>query len=191
MSIAIESTLHAVERVVQDVAVGTNLGLAHMMWALMNGSFLGSRGAIFPALQASGFTEEESRQSWSGMRYGSWESEDLLKPLGEYTQERGEWEVHKYEGYEPVAVDWTTFWRPKLEGWPGHYYHGFSGKAEKGVGFGLIGKVGQIGEQRIGLLEKIVRADQDEEMSAKALKEATLLVHDGLNKPRVRRRYLA
>ena len=174
MTIAIESTIQAIEVIVQEVPVGTNLALTHMIWALMNGSFLSSRGAIFPALQASGFSAEESRQSWSGMRYGSWEAEDLLRPLQEYAQSKDGWSAHRYEGYEPVAVDWTTFWRPKLVGWPGKYYHGFSGRAEKGVGLGLIGKVGQIGEQRIGLLQKIVRADQDEKMSAKELKAETL-----------------
>jgi len=174
MTIAIASTIHAVETIVQAVPVGTNLALTQLIWALMNGSFLASRGAIFPALAASGFSAEESRQSWSGLRYGAWEADDLLKPLQQYAQEQGEWSAHGYEGYEPVAVDWTTFWRPKLVGWPGKYYHGFSGRAEKGVGVGLIGKVGQIGEQRLVLLQKIVRADQDEEMSAKGLKAETL-----------------
>ena len=174
MTIAIESTIHAIETLVQDVPVGTNLALTQMMWALMNGSFLSSRGAIFPALKESGFSAEESRQSWSGLRYGAWAADDLLKPLQEYAQQQEGWSAQDYEGYEPVAVDWTTFWRPKLVGWPGKYYHGFSGRAEKGVGLGLIGKVGQLGEQRIALLQKIVRAEQDEEMSAKGLKAETL-----------------
>ena len=174
MTIAIESTIHAIEVLVQDVPVGTNYALTQMRWALMNGSFLRSRGAIFPALKASGFSDEESRQSWCGLRYGAWAADDLLKPLQSYAQTHDAWSPHCYEGYEPVAVDWTTFWRPKLAGWPGHYYHGFSGRAEKGVGLGLIGKVGQIGDQRIALLQKIVRADQDAEMSAKALKVETL-----------------
>ena len=174
MTIAIESTIHAVETIVQAVPVGTNLGLSRLLWALMNGSFLGSRGAIFPALAASGFSAEESRQSWSALRYGAWAADDLLEPLQQYAQLKDGWSAHRYEGYEPVAVDWSTFWRPKLVGWPGKYYHGFSRRAEKGVGLGLIGKVGQIGEQRIALLQKIVRADQDEEMSAKGLKAETL-----------------
>ena len=174
MTNAIESTIQAIEVIVQDVPVGTNFALTQMLWALMNGSFLGSRGAIFPALKASGFSAEESRQSWSGMRYGSWTADDLLRPLQQYAQGKDGWSTHCYEGYEPVAVDWTTFWRPKLADWPGRYYHGFSRRAEKGVGLGLIGKVGQIGAQRIALLQKIVRADQDAEMSAKALKQETL-----------------
>ena len=62
MPIVIEQTIQALQAVVQGVPVGTNLALLHLMWTLLNGSFLGSRGAIFPALQASGFGEQESRR---------------------------------------------------------------------------------------------------------------------------------
>src|SRR5438132_7284455 len=36
-----------------DVPVGTNLGLFWLLWALLSGRFLLSRGAIFPALADS------------------------------------------------------------------------------------------------------------------------------------------
>ena len=50
MSIAIEQTIHALQIVLQMVPVGTNLALLHLLWSMLNGSFLASRGAIFPAL---------------------------------------------------------------------------------------------------------------------------------------------
>jgi hypothetical protein len=40
--------------------MGTNLALLQLMWTILNGSFLQSRGAIFPALAANGFTAAES-----------------------------------------------------------------------------------------------------------------------------------
>lgn len=40
MLTAVERTVHAIACVLQIVPVGTNLGLAHMMWVMMNGSFL-------------------------------------------------------------------------------------------------------------------------------------------------------
>ena len=52
MPIAIEQALQVLQAVVQSVPVGTNLALLHLMWGILNGSFLGSRGAIFPALQS-------------------------------------------------------------------------------------------------------------------------------------------
>ena len=55
-----------------SVPVGTNLALIHLIWSILNGSFLGSRGAIFPALQESGFSAKEIRRSWQAMRYEAW-----------------------------------------------------------------------------------------------------------------------
>ena len=62
MPTIIEQTLQALQAVVQSVPVGTNLALLHLIWSILNGSFLSSRGAIFPALQDSGFSPEEIRR---------------------------------------------------------------------------------------------------------------------------------
>ena len=40
MLIAIEQTLQALQIIVQSVPVGTNLALIHLMWSILNGSFL-------------------------------------------------------------------------------------------------------------------------------------------------------
>ncbi len=79
MPTAIEQTLQALQIMVQTVPVGTNLALIHLMWSILNGSFLESRGAIFPALQESGFSVKEIRRSWHSMRYGDWSIDDLLQ----------------------------------------------------------------------------------------------------------------
>lgn len=62
MSIAITQTIHVLQKIVQTVPMGTNLALLQLMWTILNGSFLQSRGAIFPALKVNGFTPEESRR---------------------------------------------------------------------------------------------------------------------------------
>ncbi len=67
-----------------------------------------SRGAIFPALQDSGFSPEEIRRSWQAMRYGAWDVNDLLQSWRKYVQQQGEWQIHEYEGYRPLAVDLTA-----------------------------------------------------------------------------------
>ena len=51
MSIAIEQTIQVLQVVLQTVPVGTNLALLHLLWSILNGSFLPSRGAIFPGLK--------------------------------------------------------------------------------------------------------------------------------------------
>ncbi len=49
MSIAIARTIHVLQIIVQMVPMGTNIALLQLMWTILNGSFLQSRGAIFPA----------------------------------------------------------------------------------------------------------------------------------------------
>jgi len=63
MPTAVQETITVLELIVQAVPVGTNLGLLYMLWAMLSGSFLSSRGAIFPALQANGFDEGQMRRS--------------------------------------------------------------------------------------------------------------------------------
>jgi hypothetical protein len=47
MLIAVEHTVHAISAVVQTVPVGTNIALMHILWVMMSGAFLQSRGAFF------------------------------------------------------------------------------------------------------------------------------------------------
>jgi hypothetical protein len=144
-----------------------------MLWSMLNGSFLSSRGAIFPALQASGFDEQMSRQSWSSFRYGSWTIEKLVAVWRNHVMSEGKWQAHRYEGYQPLAVDWTTFWRPQLKGWAGRMFNGVANRALSGVGFGVVVDVGHVGEQRLPLLRRIVRID-GKDVSESELKKKTL-----------------
>ena len=173
MPTAIEQTLQALQIIVQSVPVGTNLALLHLMWSILNGSFLGSRGAVFPALQESGFSPEEIRRSWQAMRYGAWKIDNLLDSWHSYVQQQGEWQAHEYEGYRPLAVDLTAFWRLRLKGWMGKYFNGMANRMLKGIGFALVVEVGQLAGQRLPLLRQILRADATER-SQKKLKQKAL-----------------
>lgn len=173
MSIAITQTIQVLQIVLQTVPVGTNLALLQLMWTILNGSFLQSRGAIFPALKATGFTPRESRRIWGAFRHGVWRINECLNHWCSYVQSEGEWVSHSYEGYRPVAVDWTAIWRFKLTGWKGKMYNGLLGRAVRGVGFGLVCQVGEVAGQRIPLLRQIIRPNQQDQSEAK-LKEDTL-----------------
>ena len=50
MPTAVQETILVLEMIVQAAPLGTNLGLLYMLWAMLSGAFLNSRGAIFPAL---------------------------------------------------------------------------------------------------------------------------------------------
>ena len=78
MSIAITQTIHVLQVIVQSVPMGTNLALLQLMWTILNGSFLQSRGAIFPALKANDFTPAESKRIWGAFRHGVWRLNDCI-----------------------------------------------------------------------------------------------------------------
>lgn len=173
MPTAIEQTLQALQIIVQTVPIGTNLALIHLMWSILNGSFLSSRGAIFPALTESGFSSQEIRRSWQAMRNGVWCIDDLLHSWYDYVKQQGSWQVHQYEGYRPLAVDLTAFWRLRLKGWMGKYFNGIANRMLKGIGFAVVVEVGQLAGQRLPLLRKILRADTTAP-SQKQLKQKAL-----------------
>ena len=158
MSTASEKTIQVFEQVVKGLPVGTNLALLHMLWALITGSFLSSRGAIFPALQRCGFSREESYRSWQAMVQGTWGIGRLVENWRGYVMEQGRWQANSYEGYRALAIDITAFWRPQLQGWKGKFFHGIARRALKGVGFGLLVQVGQVDGHRIPLLKAIIPA---------------------------------
>jgi len=173
MPTAVQETITVLELIVQAVPVGTNLGLLYMLWAMLSGSFLSSRGAIFPALQANGFDEGQMRRSWSALRYGSWTIEKLIGWWRDYVLSEGEWQGNRYEGYRPLAVDWTAFWRPQLKGWAGKMYNGLANRTLPGIGFGVVVDVGHVGGQRLPLLRHVLRID-GKDLSEKQLKKSTL-----------------
>ena len=158
MPIAIEQTIQVLQIVVQNVPLGTNLSLLHMLWSMLNGSFLRSRGAIFPALVYSGFTADETRRSWGAMRHGMWRLDDLLQSWRDYVHLHSKWRPRVYEGYRPLAVDMTAFWRLKLKGRLGKYFNGLANRMLRGVAFGIVAEVGQIEGQRLPFLRKVLRA---------------------------------
>ena len=173
MPIAIMQTIHVLQIIVHPVPIGTNLALLQLMWTIINGSFLQSRGAIFPALEANGFTPAESYRIWGAFRHGVWRSSELVNRWRNHVLNEGQWVSRSYEGYRPVAVDWTAIWRFKLQGWTGKLFNSVIGRAVCGVGFGLVCDVGEVDGQRIPLLRRIIRTSQEDRSEAK-LKADTL-----------------
>ena len=190
MTTASQKTVQVLEQIVKVVPVGTNLALLQLMWAMITGSFLSSRGAIHSALVGSGFKPEEIRRSWRALRRGKWSIYELVQRFRQQVKQTGQWQSHEHGGYRPVAVDTTAFWRPRLQGWPGKLFRQLAGKTMTGIGFGLIADVGQVGEQHLPLIRAIVRghAADESEMTLKErtvakaaglLKENEVLLHDG------------
>src|SRR5260221_1169848 len=50
--------------------VGTNLGLLHLLWMLVSGRLLATRGAVLPGLDACGLSRRAVRRAWAGLWVG-------------------------------------------------------------------------------------------------------------------------
>jgi hypothetical protein len=145
--------------VVARVPLGTNLGLVSLLWMLVSGRLLATRGAVIPGLSALGLPAPAVRRAWAALGQGRWTSGALLAQWGHVVDQDGHWRPHEHAGYRPVAVDLTGFWRPRLRGCPTTHYDGRAGKALPAIRLGLVARVGSVGGQRLGLPVQIVRAD--------------------------------
>jgi hypothetical protein len=149
-------------RVVITLPVGTNLGMLHLLWMLVSGQLLASRGAVLPALSACGLRAPAVRRAWAALGQGDWTSATLLARWATVVHAEGHWQPHTHGGYQPVAVDVTAFFRPRLRGCPTTPYQALAGKELPAIPVGLIARVGQVGTQRLALPLAFVRAAADE-----------------------------
>jgi len=133
----------------RDLPVGTNLALLQFFWMLVSGALLPQRGALFPALQSTGLSAEATRRAWAAFRKGVWQTVVLLRLWQAQIEGLPGWQVHRHAGYRAITVDVTAFWRPALRSCPSKHYHPAANRALPAVIFGVIGVVGQIGDQRL------------------------------------------
>lgn len=159
MSQTVVEVMAALCAVTQSLPIGTNLALLQFFWMLLSGQLLRSRGALFPALQAIGLSADAVRRAWVAFRCGAWRIAVLLTLWRQYVTAQPHWQAFRYEGYVPIAVDVTPFWRPALQGCHSKHYHPQAGKALQAVEVGLIGRVGRVQRQRVTLLTDLIRGD--------------------------------
>ena len=149
-------------QVLEEVPLGTNLGLLHLLFALLSGRFLPTRGAVIPALSSLGLSPQAVRRSEAALCYGRWHLQSLLEQWHKCVQHEGRFVPASYEGVQPVACDLTAFFRPQLQGLTSKHYVSQAGKALPAVVFGLSVAVGHIGSQRLGVPHLILRRAPDE-----------------------------
>jgi len=143
---------------VVSLPIGTNLGLLHLLWMLVSGRLLASRGALFPALSDLGLTDGEVRRAWAALS-GAWTGDALLAGWTRQVEAAGAWQPHVHGGYRPVAIDLTGFWRPELQTCPTQHYQAEAGRALPAIVIGIVARVGSAAGQRLGLVLGLVRAD--------------------------------
>ncbi len=148
--------------VVQRVPVGTNLGLFHLLWMLLSGRLLLSRGAVIPGLAALGLAEEAVRRAWAALAYGKWHAAQLLEAWEQLVREEQAFHAHQYGGYRPVACDLVGFFRPRLQDCSTKHYSSTAGKALPAIPLGIAARVGTVGTQRLAVPCLLVRGEPTE-----------------------------
>ncbi len=172
----IDYTISVLSTVLVSLPLGTNLALLHFMWMLVSGALLPHRGAIFPALKATGLSDAATRRAWAALRKGVWRIALLLGVWREYVKALPDWQPRRYEGYLPVIVDVTAFWRPALQNCPSQHYHPAAQRALPAIIFGICGEVGELNGQRLALpraFERVHPADGSEKRLWEALLKHT------------------
>jgi hypothetical protein len=141
---------------VKGVNIGTNLAIWHVLMTVMSGRLLGGRGAIIPALSASGLDWQATMRAWRGAGSGVWQANEMLKRLNEEVASEGEWEALKIGGRQVKAYDTLGIFRPRLQNGAGKHYAAQAGKALPAITFGIVGAVK---EQPVTLPLKLVRGE--------------------------------
>jgi hypothetical protein len=167
----------------RGVPVGTNLGLFWLLFALLSGRFLESRGAVFAALSALGLVPQAVRRSAAALNYGQWHIGTLLDVWHQQVHQEGRFCAHRYAGFCPVACDLVGFFRPQLRGCFGKHYQSQADKVLPAVVLAIVGEVGSVGRQRLALPRLLVRqqpTDKNEaDLQGRVLRQAgALLAHD-------------
>jgi len=152
--------------ILADVPVGTNLGLFWLLWALLSGRFLLSRGAVFPALADGGLPADAVRRSGAALAYGRWAIQPLVSAWQQLVQQEGRWHAHRYEGFRPVACDLVGFFRPRLSDCLGKHYQSGADKALPAIVLAVIAAVGSVGQVRLPLVRLLLRAEPSDHREA-------------------------
>jgi len=169
--------------IVIELPLGTNLGLFHILWTLLSGRLLQSRGALIPALAATGLEPATVRRAWAAFAHGAWDISQLVAALWAVVQQEGRWHAQHIGGYRVVAVDTTGFFRPRLKNCATKHFLSQAGEALPAIPFGLIASVGTVGLQTVPLVRQIMpapspTATEAEMVSAVLAQTATQLAPD-------------
>lgn len=146
-------------RVMQPVPLGTNLGLFHLLWMLLSGRLLLSRGAVIPGLAALGLTEGAVRRAWAALAYGKWRVAQLLESWEHIIRDEQVFNAHHYGGYRPVACDLVGFFRPRLRDCPTKHYSSAAGQALPAIPLGIAARIGTVGTQRLAMPCLLIRGE--------------------------------
>jgi hypothetical protein len=157
MSNPVYRTALFLSQLVQRIPIGTNLGLAHLLFALLSGHLLQSRGALFPALAKTGLKDSQVRAAEAALREGKWNVTYLLKRLEWLVQKEGKAPPHEVNGWHPLPIDWVGFYRPHLKNCQTKHFHSQAQRALPAMELGMVATLRKVGNRLIASLVATTR----------------------------------
>lgn len=151
-------TAFFLSQLVQRLPIGTNLAIAHLLFTVLAGHLLQSRGALFPALAATGLTDSQVRGAEAAMREGKWSLTYLLKRLNWLLEKEGKAITHQINLWQPMPLDWVAFFRPRLAGCFTKHFDSQAQKALPAVELGMVATLKKVGERLIPCLISTTRS---------------------------------
>ena len=100
-----------------------------LLWAVLSGRLLASRGSVFPALVALGLPDKEVCRAEAALAYGRFQTQDLVSAWHKTVRQEGQWQAHFHAGIRPVVCDLSGFYRPGLRDCMTKHYTSRAGKA--------------------------------------------------------------
>jgi hypothetical protein len=157
----------AIEQMVSTLPKGTDLGICDVISAMYSGYFVESGGGIIPAvdqyLRAFISDEKEiaarSRRAAKAITYGQFNLTELLEEVEKRVEADGKWQPTVIQGYKLKPVDMTAYKRSRVKSVKSKTYDSSAGRAVPGVPFGIMGTTGQVGEQRVAILDVLLCGD--------------------------------
>src|SRR5260370_33591175 len=86
---AVSRLLTLLSALVVALPVRTNLGLLHLLWMVVSGRLLTTRGAVIPGLDACGLSRRAVRRARAALGTRDWASERLLAPWARLVADEG------------------------------------------------------------------------------------------------------
>lgn len=151
-------------QLVARLPIGTNLALAHLLFTLLAGHLLQSRGALFPALATTGLTDAQVRAAQAALREGKWTIAYLLKRLNWLINKEHKAIVHQINGWHPMPLDWVGFYRPRLKECKTKHFHSQAQRALPAIELGMVAKLKKVGNRLIACLVTTTRSGDTVEL---------------------------
>lgn len=151
-------------RLVSALPIGTNLGVVHLLWTVLSGQLLQSRGALFPALSGAGLSEKEVRQAEAALREGKWCIDHLLARFGRLVRRERFAAPGQIGPWRPLLIDWVGFFRPQLRDCTSKHFASQAGKALPAIELGMVASVQQVEGRRIPGLRALNRSGDTTEL---------------------------